>query len=111
MQLTKEILNSVTVVTLIGDALDANNVKEFKREMTPVLMSSYKVVFDMSKLQFVDSSGIGVILACLRNLNAEGGDLKLCAMTKPVRALFELVRMHRIFDIFNTTDEAVAAFS
>ena len=40
----------------------------------------------------------------------EGGDLKLCNVTKPVRALFELIRMHRIFDIVNTREEAVQAF-
>ena len=39
------------------------------------------------------------------------GDLKLCGMSKQVRALFELVRMHRIFDIYGTREEAVHAFT
>ena len=59
-----------------------------------------KVVFDLRELRFVDSSGLGAILSCLRQLNGKGGELKLCGMTKPVRALFELVRMHKIFDIY-----------
>jgi len=36
--------------------------------------------------------------------------LKLCGMSKPVRAVFELVRMHRVFDIVATREEAVRAF-
>jgi anti-sigma B factor antagonist len=55
----------------------------------------------------------GRFISCLRKLNAKGGDLKLCRMSKQVRAVFELVRMHRIFDIFDifgTREEAVRAF-
>ena len=50
------------------------------------------------------------MLSCLRQLNAAGGDLKLCGMSKAVRAVFELVRMHRIFDIYDTREQAVSAF-
>jgi len=43
-------------------------------------------------------------------LITKGGDLKLCSMSKQVQALFELVRMHRIFDIYNSKEDAVRAF-
>jgi anti-sigma B factor antagonist len=42
-------------------------------------------------------------------MNGKKGQLKLFAMAKPVQALFELVRMHRIFSIYNTREEALAA--
>jgi len=38
-------------------------------------------------------------------------DLKLCGVTKPVRASFEIARMHRIIDILDTREEALAAFA
>lgn len=110
MEATLEKIDNVIVVTILGDSLDANNAKEFKRNMSFSLAERSKVVFDLSRLQFVDSSGLGAILSCLRQLNASGGDLKLCGMTKPVRVLFELVRMHRVFDIYNSKEEAVHAF-
>ena len=110
MEMTLEKMDDVIVVVLPGESLDASNAKDFKRDIAPVLEANAKVVFDMDQLRFVDSSGLGAILSCLRKLNAAGGDLKLCAMSKPVRTLFELVRMHRIFDIFNTREEAVHAF-
>ena len=68
------------------------------------------MVLDLSRLRFVDSSGMGAMLSCLRQLSAKGGDLKLCGMSKQVRGLFELVRMHRIFEIYGTREEAVHAF-
>ncbi len=100
----------IAMVVLSGENLDASNEKDFKREIRPILEANKKVVLDMGKLLFVDSSGLGAILSCLRQLNSAGGDLKLCEMTKPVRTLFELVRMHRIFDIYNSRDEALRAF-
>ena len=103
-------MGEVTILGLPGEHLDASNAKSFKRDIAPVLEENALVVFDLSSLRFVDSSGLGAILSCLRRLNDKGGDLKLCGMSKQVRVLFELVRMHRIFDIFNTREEAVRAF-
>lgn len=107
MELNVEKLGKVTIVQLPGEQLDASNAKDFKRDIAPVLSTTSKVVFDLSQLRFVDSSGLGAMLSCLRQVNSTGGDLKLCGLSKPVRALFELVRMHRIFDICDTKDEAV----
>jgi anti-sigma B factor antagonist len=110
MEMATESIGDITVVVLPGEQLDAGNAKEFKRDVAPLLEPCRKVIFDLGELRFVDSSGLGAILSCLRQLNAKGGDLKLCAMTKPVRALFELVRMHKIFEIHPTKDEALRAF-
>lgn len=110
MELSVEKAGEISVVTIPGENLDASNSKEFKRVMAPILESNSRVVFDLSQLRFVDSSGLVAILSCLRQLNAAGGDIKLTGMSKSVRALFELVRMHRIFEIFNTREEAVRAF-
>ena len=110
MKLIQEKSNAVTVVTFTGDALDASVSGVFKGEMEPVLKSEHHVVLDMHNIQFVDSSGVGAILSCLRTLNAAGGDLKICSLTKPVQALFELVRMNKIFDIYKSREEAVGSF-
>jgi anti-sigma B factor antagonist len=107
MELTVEKLGEVTIVRLPGEQLDASNAKAFKRDVASVLSGTSKVVFDLSQLHFVDSSGLGAMLSCLRQVNSAGGELKLCGLSKPVRALFELVRMHRIFDICDTRDDAI----
>lgn len=98
------------VVTVAGASLDASNAKAFKQEVVPLLAGPARVVFDMSQLQFVDSSGLGSLLSCLRQLHTTGGALKLCGMAQPVRSLFELVRMDKIFDIVDSKAEAIRAF-
>jgi anti-sigma B factor antagonist len=103
-------IGDAVVVLLPGETLDASNANEFKREIAPLLQSSGKIVFDMHQLHFIDSSGLGAILSCMRQINGMRGELKLCRMQKTVRVLFELVRMHRIFDILSTPEQAAAAF-
>ncbi|HYA17949.1 MAG TPA: STAS domain-containing protein [Bryobacteraceae bacterium] len=110
MDITVENVDSVAIALVPVDELDASNAGEFKRDMAPILAAHSKLALDLSQMRFIDSSGLGAMLSCLRQLSAKGGDLKLCGMSKQVRALFELVRMHRIFDICGTKEEAVRAF-
>lgn len=110
MDIALDKLGDVTVATIPVDELDAGNSGDFKRDIAPVLQSTTRLVIDLSRVRFVDSSGLGAMLSCLRQLGARNGDLKLCGMSSQVRALFELVRMHRIFEIYGTREQAAAAF-
>jgi anti-sigma B factor antagonist len=110
MDIVVKQVKDVAVATILVEDLDASNVGDFRRDIAPVLEAHHRLVLDLSRLRFVDSSGLGAFISCLRKLNAAGGDLKLCCMSKPVRAVFELVRMHRVFDIFGTSEDAVRSF-
>jgi anti-sigma B factor antagonist len=111
MQISTEVIDGVTVVALQGETLDASNAKALKADLAGVLAPGAKLVFDLAAVKFIDSSGLGVLLSCLRQVHSSAGDLKLCAMAKPVRALFELVRMHRIFEIYASRAEAVESYA
>ena len=101
----------VMVIAPQLEALDADNVGEFREQMASTLAQETDAVLDLGALQFIDSSGLGAILSFLRQLNAAEGDLKLCGLSRPVRAVFELVRMHRIFEIYGDSDEALRSFA
>ena len=103
--------NDVLVIELREDNLDASNVREFKDAIQSMIHERTRVVLDMSGVKFVDSSGLGALISCLRLLNGRRGDFKLCAMSKSVRALFELMRMHRVFNIHDSLQEAVKSFA
>jgi len=108
MKLTvTETSGQTAIVSFPMDNLDAANVKAFREAIQEVTGSRQIVVLDMSPLNFIDSSGLGALLSCLRTMNGKSGQLRLFGMTKPVKALFELVRMHRIFTIYNSREEAL----
>ena len=106
-----EELGPTLVLEVAGPTLDAHTSKEFRREIENKLKDRKQVVIDMSQLSFMDSSGLGVLLSCLRQVGAAGGQLKLVGLTAHVRAVFQLVRMHRVFDIHNSREEALRSFA
>jgi len=75
MELKVEKVGDVSVIKVPGRSLEASNVEEFKQDILPILNESGRVVLDIKNLDFVDSSGLGAFLSCLRTL------------TKAVRAL------------------------
>ena len=110
MELGTEKIGNITVVKLPTDVLDASNTEEFKTAITPIFEKSKKILLEMGQVEFIDSSGCGVLLYCLRQLNSLGGTLKLYGAQETVRTLFDLVRMHRIIEIFETKEEAIKSF-
>ncbi|MFT4541378.1 MAG: anti-sigma B factor antagonist [Planctomycetota bacterium] len=96
--------------SLYARVVDAANSAEFCTLMAPVIEEATKLVIQLDELNFIDSSGLSAILTCLRQTTEKDGNLKLSGLTLPVRAVFELVRMHRVSDIHNTIEGALLAF-
>ncbi len=110
MEFNTEKIGDITVVTPLAKDLVVSNVEEFKTGIVPILEGNSKIILDMKQVKFLDSSGCGALLSCLRQLNSSGGNLRLCRIHKAVRTLLEIVRMHQIIQIFNTKEEAVSSF-
>ena len=110
MNFALETVGDVTIITLSGSNLDSTNSRDFSSDAAATVTNGGTCVIDLRHVEFVDSSGCGALLSLGRKIQEAGGQVKLCAASKPVRALFELVRLHRIFDVYNTREEALQAF-
>ena len=104
-----EAVGNVSVLTVPGTFLDASNAPALKQRVAGIVERASRLVLDLSHVEFVDSSGYGAILTCLRQVNSVGGKLAVCGVTPPVHALFELVRMDRILDVYDSRDAAIKA--
>ena len=111
MLLTSELHDGILHIQLPKGSLDAATAHDFQEAADQVLADHCKVVLDFSQVTKVDSAGLGVVLAFLRRVMQAEGDLEVCGLNKGVRALFQLVRMHRIVEIFETAEEAGLAFA
>ena len=110
MELSTEKIGDVTVVSVLTEVLDASNTEEFKTGFASILNENNKLVFEMSHVKLIDSSGCGTLLYCQKQLNKLNGALKLCGVQETVRTLFELIRIDRVIDIFDSKEEALKAF-
>lgn len=110
MRFKTEKVDDITIIRIPVDALDAGNIMEFKTDIVPLLKNSKKVLLNMGKVKFMDSSGIGAMLSCLRAVSSTGGDLKMFSVKEQLINLFKLVRLDRIIDIYESKNKAVASF-
>ena len=111
MALTARTSGSTNVVELSGN-LDAATAPEIRRKLNDMVDSGHtRLVLDLGEVQFVDSSGLSVLVSTLKNVRAHHGDVALLNLTPPVRSLVELTRLHRILEIFTDEASAVAKVS
>ena len=67
------------------------------------------VVVDLSKVTYIDSSGLAVLIEGMQNVNAYGGRFALAGLQESVRPIFEIARLDQVFKIYPDVDAALAA--
>lgn len=109
MQVSVETEGDKQVIRLLDSRIDASAALDFKEVMRRTARESTRdIVLDMEQIDFIDSSGLGAIVATLKHL-APQKRLILAAVTPPVDRVFKLTRMDSIFAIFPTVQGAVDA--
>ncbi|OWY07789.1 anti-anti-sigma factor [Thioclava sp. F42-5] len=99
MNLTAEALEGALVVHLAEARLDAAIALRFKERMRDVTMQpAPRVLLDLSKVEFLDSSGLGALVAVMKSL-APDRQLELCGLTPNVVKVFRLTRMNSVLPI------------
>lgn len=103
---TKKIGKCLTVKPLAA-RIDSSVSLEFKQRLTDFIAAGHDLILlNMADVEFVDSSGLGAIVSGLKLMGRKGG-IGICCTKDPVRDLFKLTRLDRVFDIFPTQEEAL----
>jgi anti-sigma B factor antagonist len=92
--------------------LDVETAGAFKKRFLAAAERSglRDFVVDMAGVEYVDSSGLGVLIACQKWAGGHGGEVRLARLQSPVRIVFEITKAHRVFDIFDDVDAAARGF-
>lgn len=108
MNITTENVNDITVIQILEERLDAHNSGELKVKVQQLFEEGNKhLLIDLKHVRFIDSSGLGALVSGFKNATTSQGDLKLSSLQPQVKSMFELTRLHRVFEIFPTTAEAL----
>ena len=86
-----------------ADDLKNNLDKDFSDGMK-------KIVVDLSKCTYMDSTFLGALIQSLKNFSNSGGKIRLSGVQSEVEVLLNITGMHRVFSMFKTKEEAVASF-
>lgn len=110
MEIIENSKGNVDVLTLKG-RLDASSSKSIKNCISSLIRQNRaSIVLDLSAVDFIDSSGLGSLVSCLRLVNKLGGDIRIAGLQEQVRGIFELTRLHRVFQIYDDSETAVKSF-
>lgn len=106
MDFSTEQKDGLEIVTVEADRIDAAVAINFKDRMRE-MMSDYsgRMVLDLSKVSFIDSSGLGAIVAAMKLMPASG-KLELAGLTSAVDKVFRMTRMDSIFTIHASLTDA-----
>ncbi len=100
--------DGVSVLKLSLRTVDQNNAPVLFEPLRPILEAGGKIVLDLSKVQFINSAGLGAIVGLIRDVELKDGQIRLCSPLPTVKALFNMVHLSSIVAI---DDDAVAALS
>ncbi|HXM73421.1 MAG TPA: STAS domain-containing protein [Candidatus Dormibacteraeota bacterium] len=107
---TRQVDNGVTVVAPTG-RLDVAGAPALKDAISEAVKNGQpRVVLDMEGISFVDSTGLGSVIAALKQIRSSQGDLRLAAPNQQVRVVLELTTLDRVFPYYSTVEEALTGF-
>ena len=99
MELSIHNNHGVTVVMVSGE-MDTGNSTQLGEELDHLLAEgSRKLVIDLGKVGFMNSSGLATLVRYYKLARSNCGDIALAALQPPVRQVFQLSRLDRVFDL------------
>ena len=97
MKINTEIVQKSFIVTWKGPRLDASFAQSFFNSMQGFIQKGHMdIVLDLSSVEFVDSTGLGAIVRCLKEINGRG-ELVLCGVNTMVLSLLKMTRLDNVF--------------
>lgn len=111
MNLNTEVRNGVVVIELAGDVMGGPEAIKLKDKINQLLDESLlKVVIDLSGVDRMNSSGLGILINALTTFKQNDGDLKLGGTTELIQNLLKITKLDNLFESYETVDSAVNSF-
>ncbi len=102
-------VGDVLVVQCTGRIVAGIEAETLHQHLKQAIPETPDLVLVLDQVEFIDSSGLGTLVRLMANARASGGDLKLCALPKPILHTLRITNLHRVFETHETEAEAVTA--
>lgn len=100
------------VVKRMPQRVNMRAAREFLQDVQPLLAADRpQLVFDLAQVQQLDAAGVELLLHCMSEAHKRDGDLKLASLSPQAAVMLELTRTERLFEIYETSADAVRSFS
>ncbi|RMF55852.1 MAG: anti-sigma factor antagonist [Calditrichaeota bacterium] len=111
MKIKEKMHGDVAVLTVSGNLMGGPESTQLHEKVKSLIADGFnKVVIDIKGVKWINSSGLGILMACMSSLKNAGGGLKLASVTDKVQSILMMTKLIEIFETYENADRAVAKF-
>ena len=111
MNLTHRNQEGVHIIYPEGKITLGDGDQELGEAVRTVLeQGARKIIINLSKVSYLDSSGVGELVGCYTSIKNKSGELRICGMNSRIFNLITMTSLHSVFDVKDTEEESLAGF-
>lgn len=98
------------MVLSVGGEIDVYTAPQLRQRLIELVEAGSKhIIVDMEQVEFLDSTGLGVLVGGLKRVRALDGSLRLVCSQERILKIFRITGLEKVFGIYRTVDDAIAA--
>jgi anti-sigma B factor antagonist len=112
LKMTNREVDGVSIVSMDGRIVlgeESNALREKIKSL--IAEGKKKIVLNMDNITFIDSAGLGTLVAAHHSAKTQGAGLRLCHLGSKFQEVLQITKLLTVFEVFNTEAEAVASFT
>jgi len=111
MKIKEKIEGEIAILEISGKLMGGPETQQLHDHIKGLIADNMnKVIINLSKVKWMNSSGLGVLMASYTTIKNKGGGLKLANVTDKVNSLLIITQLMTIFKTYDTVDRAIASF-
>jgi anti-sigma B factor antagonist len=103
-------VDGIAVVGLDGRVVLGDESNALREQVKKMLASGKKIVLDMSNVSYIDSAGLGTLVAAHHSARTQGASLKLSNLGKKFQEILQVTKLLTVFDVYPSEAAAVSSF-
>ena len=111
LYIVEKSLDDVVLLDLRGRIRLGDETAALRKTVDDILSSGRRqIILSLEGIDYIDSTGLAILIACCMSARKQKGDLKLAHLTTRVRDLLQITRLSTVFDSYQTASDAKLAF-
>ena len=111
MNIKQNSTGDVMVLNISGKIMGGPDHEKFQSEIKTLINAGHvDVLLNLSKVSWVNSTGLGILVSAYHTLKKNGGQLKICHVSDRIDNILNVTQLKLVFETFDSCDEALASF-
>lgn len=111
LKITTRAEKDVTVVMCNGRIVFGEESSQLREQIKTLLGQTKKIVLNLGGVSYIDSGGLGILVALYTTARSSGGDIKLANLTQRVGDILQITKLSTIFEVYEGEQKAINSFS